>query len=290
MRIKIALAYMLLVSIMCNVNAQGVLNSGPCPKNGNINNNVALKAHIQRRTPVPYPQVREADIMWEKWVWRTIDLREKMNLGFYFPFEPTNNRANLLTVIKCGIANNLVTPYSSIDDEFLVPMTTEEALNIGTRIDTISIPDLYDPEKMHDTVIYSTLNPKDVMEYRLKEIWFFDKQRSVMDVRIIGICPVRTVIDPASGEVKGKQEMFWLYFPQLRDVLANYKAFNRFNNADILSYDDVFYKRMFGSYVYKESNPYDRKITDYSVGMDAMLESERIKTDIINFEQDLWDW
>ena len=289
MRITIALACMLIVGNMCSSKAQGVLDA-PCPKTGNVNNNVAIKSHIINRTPTPYPQVREADIMWEKWVWRTIDMREKMNHGFYYPFEPTNNRANLLTAIRCGIANGVVTPYSSIDDEFMVPMTREEALGIGTRTDTLQIPDLYNPEILHDTVITSTLNPKDVMEYHLKEIWFFDKQRSVMDVRIVGIAPVRIVIDPATGEVKGKQEMFWLYFPQLRNVLAIYRAFNRNNNADILTYDDVFFKRMFGSYVYKESNPFDRRITDYALGMNAMLESERIKTDIINFEQDLWDW
>lgn len=289
MRIKIALAVMPLLSIICIIQAQSVLDA-PCPKTGNINNDVTIKSHIKRRTPTPYPQVREADIMWEKWVWRTIDMREKMNLGFYYPFEPTNNRANLLTVIKCGISNGLITPYSSMDDEFLVPMTKEDALNIGARNDTIQVPDLYDPDIMRDTVIASTLNPKDVLEYRLKEIWFFDRQRSVMEVRIIGICPVRTVVDPVTGEVKGKQEMYWIYFPQLRDVLVNYKAFNRFNNTDILSYDDVFMKRMFSSYVYKESNSYDRKITDYKTGMDAMIESQRVKTDIMDFEHDLWDW
>ncbi|UPT65553.1 MAG: gliding motility protein GldN [Sphingobacteriales bacterium JAD_PAG50586_3] len=289
MRIKIALAVVPLLSIICSIQAQSVLDA-PCPKTGNINNNVAIKSHIKRRTPMPYPQVREADIMWEKWVWRTIDMREKMNHGFYYPFEPSNNRANLLTVIKCGIANGLVTPYSSIDDEFLVPMTKEEALGIGYRTDTIQVPDLYDPDILRDTVIASTLNPKDVLEYRLKEIWFFDRQRSVMEVRIIGICPVRIVVDPATGEIKGKQEMYWIYFPQLRDAMVNYKAFNRFNNTDILSYDDIFMKRMFSSYVYKESNPFDRKITDYSTGMDAMIESQRVKTDIMDFEHDLWDW
>lgn len=251
-------------------------------------NNVTEKQHIPNRTPTPYAFVREGDIMWEKWVWRTIDMREKMNHKFYFPFEPTNNRANLLTIIQYGIANNLLTPYGN--DGFEMPMDKTAALNIGTYIDSLQVPDLYNPDILRDTVIVNKLDPKDVLEYRVKEIWFFDRQRSMMDVRIVGICPVRLVVDRVTGEIKGKEELYWIYFPHLRNVLVNYQAFNRFNDTGPLSYDDVFIKRMFSSYAYKESNVYDRRISEYAAGMDGMLESERIKTNIMDFEHDLWDW
>ena len=31
---------------------------------------------------------------------------------------------------------------------------------------------------------------RDIIQYEIKEDWFFDKQRSVLDVRIIGISPI----------------------------------------------------------------------------------------------------
>lgn len=289
MRVIIVIIIMLVAGISnSNVKAQPLQCS---PNTAGVLNNVTSKKHIPSRTATPYPNVREADIMWEKWVWRTLNLREKMNHKFYYPFEPTNNRVNLYSIIKCGIEKGELTVYDpSEGDDFGVQLTADQALSIGSRVDTISVPDLYDSDIMHDTVVYTKLNPQDIQEYRIKEVWFFNRQRSVMECRILAICPVLDVYNSDHSEFKGRMEMYWIYFPDLRNLLVNYQAYNRFNDSGPLSYDDVFTKRMFASYVYKESNVYDRNINDYKTGMDALLESERVKTDILNFEHDLWDW
>lgn len=253
-------------------------------------NGLLKKEHTTNRAPIPYAQLREADLMYEKWVWRTIDVREKINHPFYYPLEPANNRVNLLKTVLDAVDEGSLTAYSSRDDEFSVPMTKEEVRMIGQRIDTLQIPDLNDPNILHDTIIQQKLEPKDVLEWNLKEIWFFDKQKSIMDVRIIGICPVRYVYDKASGEFKGKQQMFWIYFPEARAIFAKNETFNRFNDSERRTWDDVFWKRYFGSFITKESNPYDRRIADYKIGMDALVEADQIKHNLINIEVDLWDY
>lgn len=253
-------------------------------------NGLLQKEHTPNRTPIPYAQLREADLMYEKWIWRTIDVREKINHPFYYPLEPANNRANLLKTVMDAIQEGSITAYSSRDDEFSVPMTKEEVLLIGQRKDTIQIPDLNDPNILHDTVIEQKLEAKDILEWQLKEIWFFDKQKSIMDVRIIGICPVRYVYDKTSGEFKGKQQMFWIYFPEARNVFAKFETFNRFNDSERRTWDDVFWKRYFSSFITKESNPYDRRIEEYKIGMDALIEADQIKHNLINIEVDLWDY
>jgi len=108
-----------------------------------------------------------------------------------------------------------------------------------------------------------------------------------MDVRIIGICPLQEKTD-ASGEVIGYKPLFWLYFPSCRDLFARHEVFNTKNDAQRLSFDDVFHKRMFGSYVRKESNVYDRTIESYAPGLDALLEADRVKEDIFKTEHDMW--
>lgn len=137
------------------------------------------------------------------------------------------------------------------------------------------------------------IDSKDIISYHLKEDWFFDKERSIMDVRIIGIAPVVYSIqqDPNGNSlISGTKELFWLYFPSCRKVLCNYAVFNPHNDAQELSFDDLFCKRIFTSVIYKESNVFDREINSYSVGIDALIESNRINEEIRSIESDIWNF
>lgn len=141
-----------------------------------------------------------------------------------------------------------------------------------------------------DTVWYTS---KDIVQWRIKEDWFFDKNRSVLDRRIIAIAPVvkKVEIDAKGNEiVVGTKELFWVYFPHLRFVLNNYNVYNRHNDAQWMSFDALFWKRKFNSIAYKESNISDRTIDTYAVGIDALLESERIKEQMRDLESDVWQW
>ncbi|MFT4600793.1 MAG: hypothetical protein ACI857_000970 [Arenicella sp.] len=130
---------------------------------------------------------------------------------------------------------------------------------------------------------------EDIVQYRIKEDWFFDNERSVLDVRIIGICPVVYARDQ-SGNITGLKELFWLYFPECRYVFQNFFVQSRHNDSQRMSFDDLFWKRMFQSYITKESNLYDRELQNYRAGVDALLESEKIKEKIFIFEHDLWSF
>ena len=110
-----------------------------------------------------------------------------------------------------------------------------------------------------------------------------------MDVRILGICPLINIYDD-DGNFLSVEEMFWIYFPEARPVFAQAEVFNRKNSAERRTYDELFWKRMFASYIYKEDNVYDREIYKYAVGMDALLEADRIKNELFSFEQELWEF
>ncbi len=130
---------------------------------------------------------------------------------------------------------------------------------------------------------------KDIVQYKLKEDWFFDKERSVMERRVIGIAPVVYQLDN-NGNITGLRELFWLYFPECRYIFQNFFLKNRHNDAQLMSLDDLFWKRMFQSFIVKESNIYNRSIDGYKAGVDALLESEKIKEQISNMEHDLWSF
>jgi gliding motility associated protien GldN len=252
---------------------------------------IVLKTAITEKKPLSYPWVREADIAWSRRVWRVIDIREKMNQPLYFPETPHNNWKNLATVLLDALQEGKITAYdaSSPTDEFIVPLPYDALMKRLQHKDSVHLQRLKPPYDYYDTIIEKTFMPSDVKRFRIKEDWFFDKQRSVMEVRIIGICPVRDNIDE-KGEIRGNDPLFWIYYPEARPVLAKAEVFNTQNGAERRSFDDIFLKRLFASYVYKEENVFDRKITDYSQGIDALLESDRVKRELIDFEEDLWQY
>ncbi len=138
----------------------------------------------------------------------------------------------------------------------------------------------------------SWLDSKDVVQYKIKEDWFFDKERSVLDVRILGIAPVIYNItdDGTNKKIEGTKEVFWLYFPHIRYILNNYFVFNEKNDAQWMSFDDLFWKRRFSSTIYKESNVFERNIDAYRTGVDALMESEKVTEEIRLFEHDVWNF
>ena len=148
------------------------------------------------------------------------------------------------------------------------------------------------PYDEYDTIIAREFSRDKVIGFRVKEDWFFDKKRSVIYVSIIGLAPLIYAVDVTGSVREGniKIPLFWIYYPEARRLFANSEVFNRENDAERRTFDDIFQKRLFGSYVYKESNVYDRRIEDYKQGLSALLESEKIKLEITNFEHDMWEF
>jgi gliding motility associated protien GldN len=243
---------------------------------------------ISERTPVPYPYIRQADVMWSKRIWREIDFRQKFNQKFYFPIETQATWKSFIVVVLDALKEGQLTAYDiSNTDELLVPITYNEI--IGRQTDSIYqiMQRPYPPYEEFDTVIYTEFDETKVMRLRVKEDWYFDNKRSQMMVRIQAICPV--MIKERNGQ-EVTEPLFWISYPESRDVFAQALVFNEFNSAARISYDELFWKRLFDSYVYKEQNVFDRRISQYATGVDALLEADRIKHDLILYEENLWNY
>jgi len=255
------------------------------PEGGAIDD-VVKKEIMGERRVLPYQPVRESDVFWEKRIWRVIDVREKMNLPFAYPEQP-------FFKILSDAATKGDLPVYSVDEDgakFKKRLSTEDVLSMLSKSDTVIT---FDPETYEEkiTIVNNDINWEDVKRFRIKEVWFFDKETSTMQVRILGIAPMIDVRDN-EGNFRFEKPMFWVYYPHARELFARHRVYTMGGNMNAtISWDDYFEMRYFASYVYKESNVYDRKLEDYiPPSVDLQMESERIKAEIFNWEHDLWQY
>ena len=255
---------------------------------------VYQKENIPFKSPIPFPFVREADVTQEWTVWRMIMLTEKQNLVLYYPTANIGSRMNLINLLLKGIENGEIKAYDPNDEynEFVHEMTMAEIdQNFGAKIDTIEVADEYG--NLQSTIRETGRKTDEIKRLLIKEKIYFDRKHSVMNRRVIGICPIRVYMrEGADDDAKPEmQKTMWIYMPEARNVLARHPVFNRFNDAQNISFDDFFMQNRYDGMIYRISNVYNnRDINEYASGLDALYEAQRIHNEIFDWEQDLWEY
>jgi gliding motility associated protien GldN len=271
-----------------------------------IGKKTAAQMNADNDKPLPYGYVHDRDILMGKTVWEIVDLDERVNFPLYFPYDTMNvgkDRRCLFDVLIKGIKSGKITEIYK-DDYFTTKVTLKDMQSSFVYVDTIQaghdeISNYFDDyksgkKKLDEQFIdRKYLTGEEVSGYRIKGYWYFDKRQGELKYRMLAICPVAPEAKEIGSEKADVIELFWIYFPAVRDVLHEYKAFNDRNSSMPITFDHLLNARRFGGVIYKEENVYgDRKIEQYMKENAQMqlLESERVKEKIRNFEQDMWNY
>jgi len=249
---------------------------------------------LKDRTPLTYENLRADDAMYRHKIWREIDTREKINLPFKYAADENNGNQRFISILFKAIQDSAVTVFDAIDDRFTTPMTRGEIVKKMSG-DVVIVP-IYD--SLGNVVRYDTTTRDIVLDsfykFRVKEEVIFDKESSRLFWRILGIAPVMNVYTTQGNQFVGTQELFWVYYPDMRPIFSKYDVYNGKNYGARMSWEDLFESRMFYGRIVKSTidNPYDRFIEQYpglkDKGILQLLEGENIKEKIFNYEQDLW--
>ena len=254
------------------------------PKDG-----FTVRADVDSNVMVPYADVREEDVYYAKRIWREVDLRDTINSVL------RAEDAKLIDILLEAVANEELTVYSNKDttagkllednDSFKIALSAQDALASARGL-TEGVADST-TGKIADPTLRK-LRSEEFMKYRIKEDWILDTKRSIFEPRIVGIAPMKMV--------EGNwQPVFWVYYNDARELLSKKRMVNPGNDASTLSFDDFFVRRLFSSYVVKETNPGNKNIV-VMLGLTdpkdirKLQESEAIKKSLADFEQSLWEY
>lgn len=243
-------------------------------------------AHVSKA--LPWQPLREDDIMWKKRVWREIDTRQKMNMPFIYPGDDNTGGGTFIEILIDGVKKGKMQAYDGLDERFTTPLTKERLMELLIGKPDTSMVENPITGEMTRRIVNNEFDLNKVTKYRIKEDVMFDRNLGKKVTRIIGLAPLKDQTT-SSGEFMGTAPLFWLYYPDIRDVLAQYEVFNPENDVARMTWDDYFEGRFFSSYIYKISNPFDARFKDMGMSqMDVLQESQKVSDDLLNKEHDMW--
>jgi gliding motility associated protien GldN len=288
--------------VVISILGSAVSYAQPNLLNAKIPEEIGLKSAAQlisdNDKPLEYGYVDDRDVLMGKTVWEIIDLSERINFPLYFPIDTANigsDRRSLYDVLTKAIRNGEITEVYT-DSYFNTKKSYKDIQASLTRIDTtdagreqINAGQAISPEY----IVKQDLTAQDVTQYKIKGYWYFDNRQSELKYRLLGICPVTPDVYTMNSEEKDYIELFWVFFPSAREVLHEAKSFNNKNSAMPISFDQILNSRRFNSVIYQEENVYgDRQIMSYMKdnAQNQLLEAQRVKEKIRDFEQDMWNY
>jgi gliding motility associated protien GldN len=299
------MTYKFLLSIVASVGltsgmfAQANILNAKTPKEVGVKTEAQLA--LDHDKPLEYGYVDDRDILFSKMTWEKVVLDERVNFPLYFPVDTNNigkNRRSLyhtlISAVKSGKIKNI---YN--DSYFSSKRTEKELQDITTKVDTLDIGyDQLNADGFVSPEYITTTNIEafHISAYLIKGLWYFDKRLGELKYRILGIAPAApdvNFLDSENEAQKVPNALFWVFYPEARQALNDADTFNNQNSSAPITFDHLLNSRRFSGFMYKEENVYgDREVKDYVAdnALMQLLESDRIKDKIRDFEQDMWNY
>ena len=256
------------------------------------------------QNPIAYGYIDDRDVLWSKTIWEIINLNERINFPYYYPTIDngflSESRKSLFRILYDNIEAGKITEiYSSSyfnDNEKLTFDDLGEKLQMR-NLSTMGIEKSNAGEEVTDDDYDTyTIQSDKIEQYLIKGTWYFNKRLGELKYRLLGIAPVAPDVSTLSQGPEAMKDalvpLFWVWFPDARESLSNSKVFNTKNSSQPITFDHMLNSRRFNATIYKEENVYeDREVKEYIYedALRQLLESERIKSVIRDFEQDMWN-
>ncbi len=248
--------------------------------------------------PLEYGYIEDKDVIWSKVVWEVIDFNERLNQPYYRSSDGLlTESASLYDALVDGVRSGAIKEVYD-DEYFTTRMTYEQIVSRTAKKDTQQFYfDMIDAgEEPDDALIFNfEVNSNDIKMVKTKGMWYIDRRLGEMKYRLLGLC----IMGP-DAQALGTQfddgtfvDLFWIWYPDAREVLNNYTVFNPNNSSSSVTYDDMLNARRYSSVIYKAQTIYGITPVEDYIPKDSkgqLEESERIRTSILQSEADMWSY
>ena len=260
-------------------------------------------------TPLKYGFIEDKDNLKSMVVWEIIDMNDKINQPYYHNEDGlVSQNKSLYQLLFDAINDGRIKEV--YDDELFMTRLSPDAIQSRIKnevmtnagIDRINeTGKLTEEERKEFTNVYET-KTENVKVLKIKGMWYIDRRDSQMKYRLLGIAAMGQdpslmgQYGPDGQPLASKDELidlFWVYYPDAREVLANSVAFNNKNLSSDITFDDLLNARRFSSIIYKSDNGLGNGVIEDYVPKDSdaqLEESERIKSQILQMESDMWNY
>lgn len=238
--------------------------------------------NMEDAVPFAYPEVNRKNIRFYKRVWRDIDLKDEKNAILAVPGN------SLIEVVMKAIEKGKLSLYSPDDDSFKGRLSAQEGM--ARFADSVLVP-IFDGEgnQIDSKMALNEFDPARVTKFRVKEDIFFDKQRSRLETRIIGVAPLMNITTSAElAESVGATPAFWLYFPQLRYSLVQVDISDPDKGLYEMSMDDFFVQNKFASTIVRESSPGMLQNLKETENGGQQLDGKKVEEKLDAYKKKLW--
>ena len=237
------------------------------------------------------PEVSDASKMWERIIYRQLDLNQAENLALYYPEEPTESQESLFRMILRVVTSGQVPAYEYLDGREM--FTDEYKVKVNEMLDRFRI--VYtkgkgSTEKNPKYVIEESDVPSnEVLSYYAIERYEFNSLENRVTKQVTAICPVLHRVDDYGGEPV-KYPMFWVKLDQLRPFMAQQAIFvDDDNNLAKYNYDDYFQLGMYKGDIYKTRNLRNLTLMQmYPDPDDLKHAQDSIEARLRAFDRNLW--
>ncbi len=247
---------------------------------------------------------RADDVVWSRVVYRVVDLRDKQNYQLYFPMRASDEYRSLFHVMLDAVCSGI--PVYRRNPREIRPLFSDSARVEGEELskvfaydnnmdyNLIQIDPITQQAKIGNDQYYNYV--KNQLKFLIQEIVFFDKHTSRMYTKIMAIAPLYA-FQPDNTQPKNAFKYFqesvlcWFEFDDLRPYLAKQYVIPNGNETQRLTFDEFFSEKLYQSYLLGDSNMFNRMLLEYEINpVRIKKEQDRLETEILNFEQDLWEY